>query len=407
VAINVRGNAPTAAPQVAAIPFTRAARKKTAAAGILTGTVPSSATQLQPVQIPAAGYLAGIELLIDVVTTGNSQTTAFKTAASAGDAPFSFINSINLVNSAGDNLMSNVSGYHLFLLNKYGNFRAQAPFCDPRADQYFALTTGSGGTGGSFRFRLFIPIQADPSSAFCALPNLAANKSYLLNVQLAASSAVYSTAPTTAGTYTINIISHYWSQPAAQNAVGVPQQIAPDGVGSVMLTQLQTISVGGAGDKILQLQNVGNVIKSIIFVLRDTSGIRTVANSWGATNQIILNNDTLFYWTQGTNSSSSWSSHMSEVWGYGEAINATAPGTTSTLDAAGGLDTNVFAVGYFNDLQGGYVRPDTNRNQFLPTLDATLLQLRSTSFGSNAQTLEVITQSIKPTTASALYAPHY
>lgn len=391
---------------VAAIPFTRAARKKTAAAGILTGTVPSSATQLQPVQIPAAGYLAGIEILVDVTTAGNSATTAFKTAASAGDAPWSFINSINLVNSAGDNLMSNVTGYHLMLLNKYGNFRTQAPFCDPRADQYFSVTTGAGGTGGSFRFRLFIPIQADPSQAFCALPNLAANKSYLVNIQLAANTAVYSTAPTSAGTYTIQFINHYWSQPAGTNAVGVPQQIAPDGVGSVMLTQLQTISVGGAGDKILQLQNVGNVIKSLIFVLRDSSGIRTVANSWGNTNQIILNNDTLFYWTTGTNSSSSWSSHMSEAWGYGEALNGTAPGTASTLDAAGGLDTNVFAVGYFNDLNGGYVAPNTNRNQFLPTLDATLLQLRSTSFGANAQTLEVLTQSVKPTTAAALYAPH-
>lgn len=392
-------------PQVAAIPFVRAARKKSAAAATLTGTVPAAATQLQVISVPAAGYLRGIELLVDVATSGNSATTAFKSAASAGDAPWSFINSINLVSADGSNLVSNVSGYQLFLVNKYGAFRTSAQQSDPRSDQYFGLTTGAGATGGSFSFRLFIPVEIDPSQAFCAIPNLAANKSYQINIQLGASTAVYSTAPTTAGSYTITVINHYWSQPAAMNAVGVPQQIAPVGVGSVNLTQLQTIPVT-QGDRIVQLQNVGNVIHKLIFTLRNSSGIRVGAD-WGATNQLILNNDTLFYWNtpNSTTSKSSWSSYLTDTYGYGDALNATAPGTQSTLDAANGLDTGVYAIN-FGDISGGVARPDTNRDQFLPTLDSTLLQLRSTSFGSGASTLEVLSMAVKPTTAAALYQPH-
>ena len=299
MAINVKGNQPRptgAAPQVPAIPFVRASRKKTAAAAVLSGTVPSAATQLAVTQIPAAGYLSGIELLVDVATSGNSATVAFNTAASAGDAPWSFINSINLVSSDGSNLVTNLSGYQLFLVNKYGAFRTISPNCDPRSDQYFKLTAGSGATGGSFSFRLFIPVEIDPSQAFTAIPNLSANRAYQVNIQLGASANVYSTAPTTAGAYTITVINHYWSQPAAMNAAGVPQAIAPNGVGSVNLTQLQTIPVT-QGDRLVQLQNVGNVIHKLIFTLRKSDGTRT-STDWGATNQLILNNDTLFYWNQ-------------------------------------------------------------------------------------------------------------
>ena len=392
------------APQVPAIPFVRAARKKSAAAATLSGTVPASATQLSVVSVPAAGYLRGIELLVDVATSGNSATTAFKTAATAGDAPWSFINSINLVSADGSNLVSNISGYQLFLVNKYGAFRSQGQQMDPRSDQYFNITSGSGGTGGSFSFRLFIPVEIDQSQAFCAIPNLAANKSYQVNIQLAASSAVYSTAPTSAGTYTITVINHYWSQPAALNAVGVPQQIAPVGVGSINLTQLQSIPVT-SGDRIVQLSNVGNVIHKLIFTLRKSDGTRTSAD-WGATNQLILNNDTLFYWTtpNSTTNKSTWSSYITDVYGYGDAVNASAPGTQSTIDSANGLDTGVYALN-FGDINGNG-QTACSRDQFLPTLDSTLLQLRSTSFGSNASTLEVLSMAVKPTTAAALYAPH-
>lgn len=408
MAINVKGNQPRptgAAPQVPAIPFVRASRKKTAAAAVLSGTVPSAATQLAVTQIPAAGYLSGIELLVDVATSGNSATVAFNTAASAGDAPWSFINSINLVSSDGSNLVTNLSGYQLFLVNKYGAFRTISQQTDPRSDQYFSLTTGSGGTGGSFSFRLFIPVEIDPSQAFCAIPNLSANRAYQVNIQLGASANVYSTAPTTAGSYTITIINHYWSQPAAMNAAGVPQAIAPNGVGSVNLTQLQTIPVT-QGDRLVQLQNVGNVIHKLIFTLRNSSGIRTSA-AWGATNQLILNNDTLFYWNQpnSTTAKNSWSSYITDTYGYGDGTNAATLGSAATLDAPNGLDTGVFAIN-FGDNTGGFARPDTNRDQFLPTLDSTLLQLRSTSFGAAAATLEVISMAVKPTTAAALYQPH-
>lgn len=386
MAINVRAQGSPGAPagaQVPAIPFVRAARKKSAAASTVTFsslTSSSAATQLAPVQVPAAGYLRGLEILVSC--TGVTAATYSAT----GDSPWSVIGQLSLVNSAGDNLVSSITGYQLYLLNKWGNFRTQAPFCDPYADNYYS----KGATG--FTFRLFVPIECDPSQAFTAVPNLAANKSFLLNLQVGSGSSVFASATGT-GTVTFTIINHYWSQPAATNAAGVPQEIAPVGVGSTMLTQLQTAPVT-SGDRVVQVQNVGNVLRALIFVLRNSSGVRIGASTdWPATSQIILNNDTLFYLTY-----NSWLSAMSETYGYGQA------GTTA--DARGGYDTGVFVLPYFTDIANGYASPSNPRNQWLPTLDATLLQLRGTSFGANANTLEIVTQAVKPTSAAALYQPH-
>lgn len=375
-----------AAPAQPAIPFTRAARMKSNVA-FQTGntTLTTSAQPLPPIQIPAAGYLASLELLVTVTSTGNSATVALQ-----ADAPWTVFNQVSLVNSAGDNIITPLSGYQLYLVNKYGNFRGQAPFVDPKRDPaYTALTTGSGATAGSGAFRLFIPIEIDPSQAFCSLPNLAANKSYLLQFQLSALASTFSTAPNGTVTLSMQIIAHYWSQPAAANAAGVPQQTAPTGVGSVSLWQLETIPVT-AGDRIVQLHNVGNVMREVIFVLRTAAGARTSAD-WPALSQILLNNDLLFY-----KPTAAWQGGMAESFGY----------DTGAIDAAGGLDTGVFVLYDFMSPENGHVSPSSMRDQYLPTLDATLLQFRGTNFGASASTLEVISNAVKPISAAALYEPH-
>lgn len=251
------------------IPFTRAARRKSILAyQTVAATLGASAVPISPIQIPAAGHLAGVELLIQIATTGNAATTSAPTGIT--DSPWGVINQLSVVNAAGDNIISPIDGYALYLINKYGAFRGQPPFVDPRRDAYFsALTTGAGATAPTGQFRLFVPFEIDPSQAFCAVPNLAANKAYILQIQLNPLASLFSgaggngTASNGTTTVTITAISHYWSVPAAVNAGGVGQQQAPTGTGSVALWQIEPI-VMSAGDKLLQLHNVGNVIREAI-----------------------------------------------------------------------------------------------------------------------------------------------
>lgn len=371
----------SAAKKVATIPFTRAARRKSQLS-FNTNPVALSAvgqTQLGPIQIPAAGFLRYIELTVVATTATNVATPVL-----AADAPFNVIAYISVTNAAGDTMMVPLTGYQLMLMNKWGALSEDPPFCDPRLSGY-SVTTGSGGTAGSFSFTLRIPFELDAHDAFCAVPNLAANKSYQIQLILATEGTVYTTNPTNPPTVAITGVAEFWTQPNPTNGVGTPQEVAPLGAGSVSLWRLQTIPLT-QGDKIVQLTNVGNVIRMFIATLRTGAGARDGADI-PAVWQIILNNDTLFYLPDAV-----WFGDMQSSSGY----------TGGTLDAAGGGDTGV-RVWHYPLEQNGRIRCDGPRDQYLPTLDSTLLQLRGTSYGAGAATLEVITNEIKPVSAAALY----
>lgn len=386
------GGSPTSAP-TAAIPFVRAARRKSqVATQVGPITLGASSNQpIQPIQVPAAGYLRYLELLVTVTSTGNSATVALP---SVTDAPFNLFNQISLVNSAGDNIITPVSGYALYLFNKYGAQAGNNNDSNPlKLNSYSALTTGSGGTAGSGSFSLFIPLEIDESQAFCSVPNLAANKAYQLQIQLASVANIWTggTAPNGTVTFNMTVINHYWSQPNPTNAVGVAQEIAPPGAGSVSLYQLETAAVT-PGDRLIQSHNVGNVLRYMIFDLRTSAGVRTEADL-PATWQIILNNDNLFYYT-----ASSIRDQINQDFGL--------TGAASGAPSATAGDQGVLVLSDWMSLSATQNGPSHARDQYLPTLDATLLQTRWTNFGATANTLSMYTNAIKPTSAAALYMPH-
>lgn len=376
--------------QVMPIPFTRAAHRKSIQAGSGTVTLSAGAlTPVAPIVLPPAGFIRDIELYIQVTSTGNGATVA---VAAVNDQPWNYINSMQVTNAAGDTIYVPINGYQLYLINKYGGMY-QAPNCDPRRDPAFvALTTGAGATAGTGSFMLRIPFELDPRDAFCALPNLAANKAYQVLINFASIAAAYAggTAPSGAVTITWTMVMNYWSQPQPANGDGYPQQTAPGGVGSVSLWQFQSQVVTG-GNKITQLINVGNTIRMGIFTLYSSAGtpIRDDTD-WPATSYIRLNNDQLFY-----KPSTFWLSQMRQAYEYGQAA--------GTKDTADNLDTGVYVLPDFMS-QHGSVDVDGPRDQYLVTLDSTLIQHEAANFGGSAGTLYFLTNSIKPISAAALYS---
>jgi hypothetical protein len=81
---------------------------------------------------------------------------------------------------------------------------------------------------------------------------------------------------------------------------------------------------------------------------------------------------------------------MSRIYG----LNAGA-----SKDVKAGLDTGVYVIPFYA-LAEGSAMANARRSQYLPTLDASLLQLRGTSWGAGASTLEIITNSVVPMSAS-------
>lgn len=358
-----------------ALPFPIAARQMTRFS-FTTGTTAlaaSAPTPVSPIQIPAVGYLRYIMLEVTVDGTGGT------TPAFTADAPFNVLAAAEFRTAAGNDLIVPLTGYQLYLANKYGAQYAQAPYSDNRLGKQYAATAPDA------HFFLAIPLEIDSETGLGSIPALASNRSYQLALTLSAISTVLSGAPTV--NVTINGTAYYWNEPPATTQSGVSQATQPYGLGTISQWQLEAPPVT-PGDKLVKSNNVGGIIRTLIFTLRNSSGARIDTNGWGSPAELYLDNEPMFYFTQ-----SDWERLLIQTYGF----------TAASKDAAQGLDTGVY-VFPFHALAGGMAGdPANSRSQLLPTLDASQLQLRTT-FGSAASTLEILTNSVIPTSSQVIYS---
>ena len=375
-----------------AIPFTRGSALATMQdySGVLTAGTP------QQVALQTNAFLESLILDVSMVTTGNTAAVAYN-----NDGPFNVFSSITLNDPANQAIITPVTGYQLFVLNKY--LPDTDCFFDPCRDPNYLASTGTGGSasnGGSFSFRLVIPIEMRRRDAFGALLNSAANTRYQLTITpistFVGTSGIYSTAPTSAGVLTVAITQQYWTSPPSSivttsGTVGV--QITPPGLGSVGFVRFeQHNEVSGGGSPQVQLNNVGDYISLIIFTLRNNSSpaVRDQTD-WPSPFQFWMND-----FQVANLSLNVWLRELARIYGYVSGI--------SLKPAAGALDTGVFP--YYPPVTI-YDKANENfapANQYLATDATTKLQIRGSSFGSSAGTLEVLTRNIRPVSGSALFS---
>lgn len=372
------------------IPFVRAARRKSIQTWSEEVTLQSGAqVPMRPIELSAAGFLRYVDLYITVESTGNTADVA---VSALTGFPWNVINSMSVTNAAGDSIYVPVNGYELYLINKWGNTMEAPDHADPYFNPFYdAVETGTGGTAGSFAFKLRIPFELDPRDAFCSLPNLAANKAYQVLIQWNSLSNLFATAPDGTVTLGLEMIMHYWSQPQAANGEGFPQETEPRGNGSVSLYRRQAGTVS-PGSNIVSLYNVGNVIRWGAFLLFDDSGDHSDSD-FPDTTYLRLNNDNLFYKPR-----TAWEAEMTERYGYGGD-------SAASKDEAGALDTGVYVLSDFM-AQHEHVTVDGPRDQFLITLDSTLFQFEANQFGATADRFVYLQNEIKPASAAAVYSPN-
>lgn len=367
---------PAAAAAPLALPFQLSARK----ASIFSYSVgpvnlsATGATPLPPIPIPANGYLSHLNAEVTVTITGGS------TPALTADSPFNVLQSVNLRTAAGNDIITPMTGYQLYLVNKYGCQYTQSPWSDARMGaQYSATTTGA-------HFFLPIPLELDASNALGALPNMAANRAFQLAVTLAAIPTLVSGSPSGV-TVQINFTGYYWTQPPAASSAGVAQTQQPAGNGTLSQWGLSQYPLT-PGNKIVPLNSsVGNVIRCLIFTLRNSSGARDGAD-WPALTEFLVDNDQLEYLT-----ANEWQDNTQKMF--------RLPGNTK--DTAGALDTGVYVLPFYAMAGGTPGDVTTPNSQVLPTLDATSVALNGQAWGAGASTLEVITNAVIPASASTFY----
>lgn len=376
------------------IPFTRGSTLATTKDATLIGL---AAGANQQVSLQTNAFLENI--ILDVQMTGATGTAAVYTY----DAPFNAI-SVKLDDPAGQNIVTSLTGFALYTLNKYlpdtdCNF-------DPTRDPNYAVPTS-----GNFSFRVVVPVEHRRRDAFCALNNSAANARYLLTVTTNASygsngsafdpNYIYQTVPA-GGTLLINvyIYQQYWTSPPASivsAGQSLPTQQTPAGLGSVAFVRYeQHNEIAGGGTPMVQLNNVGDYISFINFTIRGT--VSTVNNQrdaadWCPEFDLYVNDFQITAW-----STNDFQRAIARFYGLMFGGVATSP-------TAGRIDAGVFPLFQL----AGLFDVSTNfgpASQFLATDATTKIQIRGSAFGStnSNQYLQVHTRLIRPVSGAALFA---
>lgn len=270
------------ADQIKQIPFARSSKWHTEQANTVSGIVLNTTTPgTFNFTLPSYGYLSAI--FITCIASGGTGAAAVYYE----DAPWSVLQSVLLQDVNGVPIWQ-LPGYHAFLASKYGGYRLFGPDGSTTAFGAGAAATAPGNTQVNYtattgNFGFVLPIYFEfGRDGLGALPNMDASARYNLQLQIASATAnantgpVYTTAPTTYPTLTVQVEVLCRSQPPAADLYGNQNSIAPPAVGTVQYWSQQTFS-SLSGAQSLQLSRVGNLIRNHILVFRDPGATPTRA----------------------------------------------------------------------------------------------------------------------------------
>lgn len=331
-----------------------------------------NATSFAPIPLPATGMVRKIGLLFTF--TG---TCASAGAVVAGDGPWNLISGITLTDATGQPIFQPISGYNLYLINKYlptgienPQFR-MLPFNNPHLGPDFAFSATA--TAFSASFRLDLELEIDPRTGYGCVPNLDANASLQLKIDAAPYSVAFSGTTVSAASLSVTVEQSYWAP--VQGGPGVSLETLPPGFGDFTEWRYETQVANAASENTSALSAKGGLIKGIILVSR-AAGVRTALTA-GSNVGLVFDNTAI---DEGVRLESHLD-YMRRSSGHFGAELATsyAPLTAGVL---AGLDRGVI-VWNFDSLSEG-------RESWLNTKPGTQLQVKFTP-GASATQVEFIT----------------
>lgn len=340
------------APQLI-VPFVRAAQEHREAFDDRSNLISANAVQVPPIDIPAYGFMRGVWL--EVTTTGGTGAAAVY----KGDGPFSALTDIQVLDVNGQPIYGPYDGYEAYIVDKWGGYRRNNP---KRSKQYAAPTTGN------FSFLLYIPIEVSQRDALGSLANQNSASAFKLRYTFAAKSAVFSADPTTLPTVRVRAFLDAWTQPTAADLLGRPQATEPPAHGTTSFWSKTTYNVA-AGFQTFRIPRVGNYIRNLVFIYRDTTLVRNAANFPA---QLDLSWDTRLLRSLVP---STWAEDMQTrnvLW-------------NSTLDTGDGLDTGVYVEDYCHEFDGH--TGAEMRDGWLPTGPNTRLDFAGTYGAAGVMTV--------------------
>ena len=311
-------------------------------------------------------------ILVTVTSTANGGATGTAQA----DAPFNFFTNMAVKQPNGQTMYQVSSGIHAAYIQKYGFYRNQS---DPRSDPNFAQT------GSSATFAVRIPFELDLRDALGALPNKDAAAPFSLELTANTLANVFGSGQGTSPTFTVEAWLEAYDQPPT-SLDSKPVQTTPPNMNTLQRWTEQNITMS-TGQFDARVRKLGNYIRAILPIMRNSSNVRIVTNGWADPVQIVLDED-----VKDNISQADWTRRTWEVWNYGAVLPGTAAvAGTVGLDTAAGQDTGVWPIQYFHDTRDEI----ENANLYLPTIESEDYLLRG-SWGSAVSKLVTLICEVLP-----------
>lgn len=203
--------------------------------------------------VTAGGFLRGIRLQLRSTGGVGGVVTA--------DNPWNVFQSITLENVNGAALQYPMGGYAYYTMQ----WASRPWWGDPARRFDFSASQNPSGS-------LFIAPEIVNTAG--VLANTDARSQYRIRYTLNTAANVI-TAGTTAPTVTVTAYAEIWAQPDSSDLSGSPIEALPDGLNIQTLRRHQILTLNAAGSSNqLQLTNVGNEIRCVAMVVRDSNQAR-------------------------------------------------------------------------------------------------------------------------------------
>jgi hypothetical protein len=369
----------------AGIRFTVASRPQTRFSAAQTFSNFAGSGSFQPIQLPATGFVRRISLFFT-----QTVTSASAGAVVAGDGPWNLINGITLTDATGQPIFQPISGYNLYLVNKYlpsglEKTNTPNPWGTPQFGPEYAFA--STATVGTATFRLDIDLEQDYNNGYGCIPNLDSNASLQLKIDVAQYTNAFTGTGSSAASLSVRVSQYYWA-PVGSTIGGVPAATTPDGFGDYVETRYETQTVSASAENTVNVTNRGGMIKGILAISR-AAGVRTAYTATSNVGLILDNNPV----DEGIPLEEHYAV-LRRTYGYvgADLTTSYAPLSAGILP---GLDRGVQVWPFFT-LSGG-------RDSWLSTRVGSQLQLKLTP-GASATTLELVTQLAQVKSAEAFFA---
>lgn len=228
--------------------------------------LPGASVAYFNLNIPSFGFLRN--LLLIVSTSGGVAGSGVL----AADAPYNVFAEVTLLDTNGAPIYGPLDGYSAFLAHKYGGYTYNN---DPAAQPDAAVASSNII---NFGFILRVPVEINANSGFGSLGNMNSAASYKLRLGLNTVAAIYSvTTGLTAPNVNVDVYMECWTPPDSYDAFGRPQETEPPSHGTSQSWTKQSLSTNVNANQFL-LTRMGNLIRNIIFVFRNTTGVRIAAS---------------------------------------------------------------------------------------------------------------------------------